>query len=294
MIPRKGRPDAARRQIERGRAFRKMVRWRTGCEGRISCLKRDFGWRRTRIDGLAGARTWCGHGVFAHNLIKISGLTRESRTTTGRPGHHPGTTRNGGPLRAAPVSQRVQIALGAPEATADTARHRARDDLTQPQAPDRSAPARGRPTGQRQLLLQVEVVRRSLPKMKTTPHDAVPGPRRREAGPLCFARRENHSVSAAPPTANRQASAITWMTIKIRVSEPASWTNLLKSVVNRAWAFCVNSAARDRVRPTGGATDVASGAVEEGAMGQSRWSSPLRASPGQLRVSFGERAAPLR
>ena len=29
---------------------------------------------RTRIDGLAGARTWCGHGIFAHNLVKISGL----------------------------------------------------------------------------------------------------------------------------------------------------------------------------------------------------------------------------
>jgi IS5 family transposase len=27
-----------------------------------------------RIDGLAGARTWCGHGIFAHNLVKISGL----------------------------------------------------------------------------------------------------------------------------------------------------------------------------------------------------------------------------
>ena len=74
-IPRKGRPNAARRQIEHRRAFRKMVRWRTGCEGRISCAKRDFGLNRSRMDGLAGARTWCGHGVFAHNLIKISALT---------------------------------------------------------------------------------------------------------------------------------------------------------------------------------------------------------------------------
>ena len=74
-VPRKGRPNAARRQIEQRRAFRKMVRWRTGCEGRISCAKRDFGLNRTRLDGLAGARTWCGHGIFAHNLIKISALT---------------------------------------------------------------------------------------------------------------------------------------------------------------------------------------------------------------------------
>lgn len=74
VLPTKGRATAARRQIENRRAFKKMVRWRTGCEGRISCVKRDFGLSRTRIDGLAGARTWCGHGIFAHNLVKISAL----------------------------------------------------------------------------------------------------------------------------------------------------------------------------------------------------------------------------
>jgi len=74
-LPRKGRPSAARRQIEHRRAFRRMVRWRTGCEGRISCAKRDFGLARTRIDGLAGARTWIGHGIFNHNLVKIAALT---------------------------------------------------------------------------------------------------------------------------------------------------------------------------------------------------------------------------
>jgi IS5 family transposase len=51
-----------------------MVRWRTGCEGRISCAKRDFGLARTRIDRIEGARTWCGHGVFAHNVVKIISL----------------------------------------------------------------------------------------------------------------------------------------------------------------------------------------------------------------------------
>ena len=29
---------------------------------------------RTELTTLTGARTWCGHGVFAHNLIKISTL----------------------------------------------------------------------------------------------------------------------------------------------------------------------------------------------------------------------------
>lgn len=74
VLPSKGRPSKARQQVENRRAFRNMVRWRTGCEGRISCLKRDFALNRTRIDGIDGARTWCGHSVFAHNLVKISSL----------------------------------------------------------------------------------------------------------------------------------------------------------------------------------------------------------------------------
>lgn len=73
-IPRKGRPGAARRAVESSGPFRRMVRWRTGAEGRISCMKRDFGCRRTRMDTLAGARTWTGHSVLAHNLSKIAAL----------------------------------------------------------------------------------------------------------------------------------------------------------------------------------------------------------------------------
>jgi len=74
VLPRKGKPNAARRELQNRPAFKNMVRWRTGCEGRISCVKRDFSLNRTRIDGLTGARTWCGHGIFAHNLTKIAGL----------------------------------------------------------------------------------------------------------------------------------------------------------------------------------------------------------------------------
>jgi IS5 family transposase len=73
-IPRNGRPGATRRATEASRPFQRMVRWRTGSEGRISCLKRDFGCRRTRMDGLHGARTWIGHGILAHNFIKIAAL----------------------------------------------------------------------------------------------------------------------------------------------------------------------------------------------------------------------------
>ena len=73
-IPRKGRPGAARRRVERSARFQRMVRWRTGSEGRISALKREWGCRRTRMDTLGGARTWTGQGIFAHNLVKVAGL----------------------------------------------------------------------------------------------------------------------------------------------------------------------------------------------------------------------------
>ena len=71
-IPRTSKPSAARREFEHRRAFRDKVKWRTGSEGRINHLKRSYGWNRTELTGIQGARTWCGHGVFAHNLVKIS------------------------------------------------------------------------------------------------------------------------------------------------------------------------------------------------------------------------------
>ena len=80
-IPRRGRPGPARSKIQRGRRFTKLVKWRTGSEARISCLKRDFGWRRSLFDGIGGAQTWCGWGVLAHNLIKIAALADTAAQT---------------------------------------------------------------------------------------------------------------------------------------------------------------------------------------------------------------------
>jgi IS5 family transposase len=74
-IPRKSKPTAARREFEHRRAFRDKVKWRTGSEGRINHMKRSYGWNRTELTSINGARTWCGHGVFAHNLVKIGTLT---------------------------------------------------------------------------------------------------------------------------------------------------------------------------------------------------------------------------
>jgi IS5 family transposase len=74
VIPRKGKPGAARREVQSRRAFRTLVKWRTGSEARISSLKRDHGWRRSLMDGIGGAETWCAWGVLANNATKISAL----------------------------------------------------------------------------------------------------------------------------------------------------------------------------------------------------------------------------
>ena len=73
-IPRQATTSPARKAVEHGRGFRKLVKWRTGCEGRISYLKHRYSWDRTRLDTRKGAAIWCGHGVFAHNLVKITTL----------------------------------------------------------------------------------------------------------------------------------------------------------------------------------------------------------------------------
>jgi transposase, IS5 family len=74
VIPKTGKPSAARIAVERSEEFVAAVKWRTGAEGRISHLKRDLGWRRTRLRSHDGARIWCGHGVFTHNLTKLNKL----------------------------------------------------------------------------------------------------------------------------------------------------------------------------------------------------------------------------
>lgn len=74
-IPRAGKPGTARAALQTSEPFVTLVKWRTGSEGRISSLKRDYGLRRTHLTGHTGARTWVGHGVLAHNLTKIARLT---------------------------------------------------------------------------------------------------------------------------------------------------------------------------------------------------------------------------
>jgi transposase, IS5 family len=46
-------------------------KWRTGCEGRVSVVKRRHGFGRCRYKGSAGMERWVGFGVIADNLINI-------------------------------------------------------------------------------------------------------------------------------------------------------------------------------------------------------------------------------
>ena len=108
-IPRKGRPGAQRQSVESSRRFRKLIKWRTGSEGRISHLKHSWGWERTMLDGIDGTRSWCGWGVLAHNATKIAVLIDERETVHGpapSPRQRPRTP-SGPPGRPPPPPHRV-------------------------------------------------------------------------------------------------------------------------------------------------------------------------------------------
>jgi IS5 family transposase len=72
VLPRRGPTSPARRAYERQRWFRRGQRWRVGCEGRISVLKRRHGLDRCRYHGEDGMHRWVGFGVIADNLMNIA------------------------------------------------------------------------------------------------------------------------------------------------------------------------------------------------------------------------------
>src|SRR5687767_2992914 len=70
-IPNRSTKSAERRALQKKRWFRLAQAWRTGCEGRISVLKRRHGLDRCRYRGDDGMKRWVGLGVIADNLINI-------------------------------------------------------------------------------------------------------------------------------------------------------------------------------------------------------------------------------
>jgi IS5 family transposase len=70
-IPNRSTRSEERRKLQKRPWFKNGQKWRTGCEGRISALKRRHGLARCRYHGIEGMRRWVGLGVIADNLITI-------------------------------------------------------------------------------------------------------------------------------------------------------------------------------------------------------------------------------
>jgi transposase, IS5 family len=73
-VPNRSTKSAERRRLQKEPWFRQAQAWRTGCEGRISVLKRRHGLNRCRYRGDDGMKRWVGLGVIADNLINIGRL----------------------------------------------------------------------------------------------------------------------------------------------------------------------------------------------------------------------------
>jgi IS5 family transposase len=70
-VPSRSTKSASLKREQKKRWFKKGQKWRTGCEGRISVLKRRHGLNRCRYKGVSGMKRWTGLGVIADNLINI-------------------------------------------------------------------------------------------------------------------------------------------------------------------------------------------------------------------------------
>jgi len=70
-VPNRSTKSPARKREQKKRWFRNGQKWRTGCEGRISVVKRRHGLNRCRDKGDDGMARWVGLGVIADNIINI-------------------------------------------------------------------------------------------------------------------------------------------------------------------------------------------------------------------------------
>jgi IS5 family transposase len=63
---------AGRQQPGSRRTQRRLARYRTGSEGRISHIKRGYGMRRTRLKDHHGMQTWTGWSILTYNLDTLA------------------------------------------------------------------------------------------------------------------------------------------------------------------------------------------------------------------------------
>src|ERR1700741_1920971 len=77
-VPNRSTKSHERKREQKKRWFRNGQKWRTGCEGRISVVKRRNGLDRCRYKGDDGMRRWVGLGVISDNLVNL-GRTMNAR-----------------------------------------------------------------------------------------------------------------------------------------------------------------------------------------------------------------------
>jgi hypothetical protein len=72
-------------------------------------LKHSWGWEHTALDGIDGARTWCGWGILAHNATKIAVLAeeREMKSTSAASAQDRSTTTKGASGRPPPPPKKI-------------------------------------------------------------------------------------------------------------------------------------------------------------------------------------------
>ena len=78
-IPNRSTKSAERKREQKKRWFKQGQKWRTGCEGRISVLKRRHGLRRCIYRGDSGMKRWVGLGVIADNLHHLGTVLAERK-----------------------------------------------------------------------------------------------------------------------------------------------------------------------------------------------------------------------
>ena len=76
-IPNRSSKSPERKREQKKRWFRNGQKWRTGCEGRISVVKRRHGLDRCRYKGDDGMHRWVGLGVISDNLLNIGRVMRK-------------------------------------------------------------------------------------------------------------------------------------------------------------------------------------------------------------------------
>ena len=80
-VPNRSTKSEERKKKQKERWFKNGQKWRTGCEGRISLLKRRHGLDRCFYKGQEGMKRWVGLGVIGDNLINLGRALAEAVKT---------------------------------------------------------------------------------------------------------------------------------------------------------------------------------------------------------------------